>query len=686
MAAPSTTTLHSDHINYLVFRYLQESGHEQSARMFAKDWYRPREFQDAEDLPFAPAVERGELVSVIQSGLRYDELQARIGRNERQHRWNLTGDARLPRESVEGDEQWQQAPPQREREESRPLSSGKRKVGPRASTGGTARVQDDFPTPAPKRQRTGHGDDDVHVNGDRDAMDVDAASSSGNEDADGEVISPAAASDDVAVTIPERYDSMDALVQTDFATGPKTSTLSFTVANPSAQIMHCKFKPSTRPGGTDLLRVGGQNISDLYAIPEALDGPAPDIGPIELPSLKPDSIVVASAWHPTDPIYVYVVEHIEPAAGPIPKQTLISHGLDLGVVEYLLEPHLLEPQGTTLHVSYSPNAEHILVLQSNLERSLVQIFKSVSEEVDHVVRGKPEAWALIDTAVLSAEWVSDSLIMVAGAHGMSRICKFHATGEDEHEPRSESLTQHNLTTSGHDLVSGSTDWTDGRYCRSGQCLVFLSSNDRRLAITTDYDEKKLQSRDAPVDLLVDERFDAVPTCMALADHRPRQAGGSPGRLAVGCEDGTCFVYSTSSGEPDVRPAKVGMLELSEPVRALAWGHETRVLAVAGVDIVRIWAVVDDARDTTRLVERPLLTWRPQLVEHDVVANGDVNGDESEIGGGEPALSWSADGTRLAFAVDKEVHIIYFRPSLSEAVNALPVNGALRDRPAEPLVT
>ena len=81
--------LSSDHINYLILRYLQESGHENTARAFYRDWHRPREYRDPEDLPFTPTVHRYELVSVIQDGLVHDELQARVGRNERRFRWTM---------------------------------------------------------------------------------------------------------------------------------------------------------------------------------------------------------------------------------------------------------------------------------------------------------------------------------------------------------------------------------------------------------------------------------------------------------------------------------------------------------------------------------------------------------------------------------------------------------------------
>ena len=79
----SGTALCSDHVNYLILRYLQEAGHESAATAFHREWHRLPEFKDPEQYPFARTVKRGELVSVIQDGLQYDELVVKVKKNER---------------------------------------------------------------------------------------------------------------------------------------------------------------------------------------------------------------------------------------------------------------------------------------------------------------------------------------------------------------------------------------------------------------------------------------------------------------------------------------------------------------------------------------------------------------------------------------------------------------------------
>ena len=77
----SVGPLHSDHINYLILRYLQEAGHENAALAFYRDWHRPVKYRDPENLPFAKVVQRHELISVVQEGLRHDELNNSITLN-----------------------------------------------------------------------------------------------------------------------------------------------------------------------------------------------------------------------------------------------------------------------------------------------------------------------------------------------------------------------------------------------------------------------------------------------------------------------------------------------------------------------------------------------------------------------------------------------------------------------------
>ncbi|EXJ95058.1 hypothetical protein A1O1_00176 [Capronia coronata CBS 617.96] len=70
--------LSSDQLNYLVWRYLQESGYAEAAVKLQRDWR-----VNAESLPFAKSIKGQALVSLVQKGLRYHHLSLTIDENGR---------------------------------------------------------------------------------------------------------------------------------------------------------------------------------------------------------------------------------------------------------------------------------------------------------------------------------------------------------------------------------------------------------------------------------------------------------------------------------------------------------------------------------------------------------------------------------------------------------------------------
>ncbi|KAJ5733944.1 hypothetical protein N7493_002730 [Penicillium malachiteum] len=70
MAQPDLT---SHHVNYLIWRYLQESGHGEAAVSLQRAWY-----PDPQSLPFARHIKTHALVSLVQKGLQYHELESSI--------------------------------------------------------------------------------------------------------------------------------------------------------------------------------------------------------------------------------------------------------------------------------------------------------------------------------------------------------------------------------------------------------------------------------------------------------------------------------------------------------------------------------------------------------------------------------------------------------------------------------
>ncbi|KAL1859981.1 hypothetical protein Plec18170_001930 [Paecilomyces lecythidis] len=67
MASPDLT---SHHVNYLIWRYLQESGHGEAAVMLQRAWN-----PDPQALPFAPYIKTHALVTLVQKGLQYHEIE-----------------------------------------------------------------------------------------------------------------------------------------------------------------------------------------------------------------------------------------------------------------------------------------------------------------------------------------------------------------------------------------------------------------------------------------------------------------------------------------------------------------------------------------------------------------------------------------------------------------------------------
>ncbi|KAJ5659801.1 hypothetical protein N7507_006252 [Penicillium longicatenatum] len=70
MAQPDLT---SHHVNYLIWRYLQESGHGEAAVSLQRAWY-----PEPQNLPFARHIQTHALVSLVQKGLQYHELESSI--------------------------------------------------------------------------------------------------------------------------------------------------------------------------------------------------------------------------------------------------------------------------------------------------------------------------------------------------------------------------------------------------------------------------------------------------------------------------------------------------------------------------------------------------------------------------------------------------------------------------------
>ncbi|GAM87782.1 hypothetical protein ANO11243_058100 [Dothideomycetidae sp. 11243] len=234
--------LGSDHVNYLVLRYLQENGFEDSAKSLYREWNRHDQFRDPESLPFAHVVKQQELVHIIQDGLYHDELQAKVANGPR--RFHLTN----------------------------------------------PRSRDEFPLPPPKRVRQSNASE-IITNGD--AMDVD-------DRADDEDRTSNASFTERAQSEPEPQEELPIIetkvagTQTDKKKKLKTRTIYWTLDKslPIA-ILHSLWNPKSET--SSLLLAAGESICRLYNL-SSTDNQR--IENTDAFGMTADHVVTAAAWHP----------------------------------------------------------------------------------------------------------------------------------------------------------------------------------------------------------------------------------------------------------------------------------------------------------------------------------------------------------------------------------------------------
>ncbi|SMR44658.1 unnamed protein product [Zymoseptoria tritici ST99CH_1A5] len=654
-------TLRSDHVNLLIFRYLQESGFELAATAFHKDWHRAAEFRDPESLPFAHTLQRNELVSVVQAGLHYDNLRARASKSERKFRWT-SADARDSTERQDGMVENGAG--------SRPSSSSRRKARP-----SVVRAMDDFPVPAPKRQRRSE-DDEPHVNGDRDAMDVDTASADADADAEGEedndVPSPAMLSETEAAEAMERYDSV--MTQTESKVVTKTSTMPWTIDRPGANALQGLWNPSTARKDVHTFLAVGENLCRFYDLPES-DWDERQLQHVDEPSILEGSTVTACAWRPDGEAASLAIDTLRsfPDKSTSASLSLIERSRDGQITTFQLTPPVLEPTGMTISISYSPDGNYLLAGRTNLKRGLVQIWETPRSDVEETIAARePVAWRMLEHQITDVVWTGKDTFTVCGENGLSMVYQVDSNLQQDVEASAVSIASRGLIAISTKLLEGEHSWSHLSTDRRNGVVAFASVEAGKLVVTSrlQKDETSTES-DAEIELPDQLTAVAFQPPSKKAESSDANSPSEPFLLALAFESGQCTIFSvTRSPGSIISIAEVASLSLSEgPATALAWSPNGEHLAVGNADIMQIWQASSLKRKNGVMhATEAAITWRP-VTETRGVENGHVQEGDEGIGAlPQPSLAWSADGESLSFAADKKVAIIRFRPQLNADAN------------------
>lgn len=654
--------LRTDHVNLLIHRYLQEAGFENAAKALHVDWQRQPEHRDPENLPFAHTLQRNELISVIQAGLHYDELQARARKTDRKFQWTST------RERTDGYVENGAG--------SRPSSSGRRK-GPTS----TVRSSDDFPTPMPKRQRRSEGSD-AHINGERSVADGDTADGDGEADAEGEedvdAASPAVQSEPEAVPT-ERYDSV--MTQTDFKTVPKTSTLSWTIDKPGAKLLEGSWNlgPESRHART-LLAVG-DSLCRLYEIPDSMDDPLPvstfnmearirkelhanshltQIKSLDEQILPDGSAVTAVAWRADGEAASFALDLSPDSAeeSQMSSLSLVERSRDGSSAVFLAAPPMLEPAGIVLSLKYSPGGEYLLAAKTNTNRGLVQVWKTARAEGSEIqMVHEAVAWRIFANPIHDVLWSGDDTFAVSGDAGCSCLYQVDVSQQQVDEAQStDSIEMRGLKSLNSSIAPADHSWDHIRIDQTHKLAALASIDARSIVLTS-----RIHSPELPPE--ADHKI-ALAENIAALDFKPGHIAAdaesvegdtqSPSLLAVALEEGPCCIYIISrQNDGTITYIEGPSLSLAEgQVTTLAWSTKGDYLAVGNADLVQIWHTNSLKRVDGATALEAYVTWRPAS---EASGHGPEQNDE-ERETYQPSLSWSSDDS-LAYAADKQVSLV-----------------------------
>lgn len=373
-----------------------------------------------------------------------------------------------------------------------------------------------------------------------------------------------------------------------------------------------------------------------------------------------NAVVTAVDWRPDGHGACCAISGLRelPDGSKLDTQLLIEHDKNGRSASFQLGPPLLEPPGIVLNLRYSLDSQYLLVARSNTKRGLVQIWKSPRQERDEDSSTlEPIAWRIFDQPLEDASWVGNDTFVICGDDGQSAMYQVDVTQREGMDVISEGSTAIRGLISRNSKILDTKLKLDGlRADQPRNIAVFIAIEAKKMIVTS-----RLYDSEAKPDADVELEFSEEPTALRFRELPEDDSGVAvdpdlPSLLAVGFGDGTCAIYSiTQSPEAGVKCMELASLALSEgPALTIAWSPNGEHLAIGNGELVQMWSADSLRRKNgVRHVADPSVTWRPTPE-----TNGVVDGEHAEKAVAQPSLSWSSDGESLAFAVEKQVSVIF----------------------------
>ncbi|KAL8674396.1 MAG: hypothetical protein Q9168_001188 [Polycauliona sp. 1 TL-2023] len=634
--------LTSNHVNYLIWRYLQESGHGEAAVKLQRDW-----LQDPQSLPYAQETKTHALVRLVQKGIQYYEIEKSISQSGTHFLPPsfLDPDAGRAKSSPKVDASQDESTTGRSR-----ASPRSRKHGREPSTINGLNLELPASTPAVKRNRrsngtatnsnTGH----ATLNGeprDHDTMDLDDRQHNNASPeqpqfpvgplADHGQTAAEGASMDVDDDAPEPDDPRMILtngpsvgVQSDRVTelGPETSVLRV----PQRNVLHTAWSP------TDplLLAVAGDALCRIWTVTKPGSDapqtrPSPDYHYVDILEQGDDSSVTAMSWSPDGEILALATRPDNAdQAGEVSLWS--KHGKS--------RDNLTATQDMLITFKWNPSGTHLLgITSSGTGTSALTVWNIQSSQAIPALH--------LDQIATDAVWYDDQKFLVCG-HSLVAECFV--------DPYNNvSVQNHAVPESDHNR-----NWTYARYDPATQTAALAAEDSAALAVLgLNGQYLTTIAHDAEI---TDVAFEPSPKS-------PLPLPPSPRRLATSSLDGNVCIWDTLT---------LSMLHSlhfahSSPAMAIRFTPDGYLLAAANGNRVLYWTAATGGMpkavwhgDISPALSGTGFSNRGEDRNGGVFMDGDSGiGEEDETA--THSLSWDVDGRRLAYGLGSQISIIGLRP-------------------------
>ncbi|KAB5582542.1 lish protein [Coniochaeta sp. 2T2.1] len=599
--------LDSDRVNYLVWRFLLESNYRETAAKFQKEWQiqAPHRHFD-----FAPHVKNYALVSTLNKGLVYEDLERQFAESRQAPRdVPVTAEAKptgvfgplIPEPSQQEIEEDEDADAEGDSDPEEVENSRKRPVDREQLNGSPV-----------KRQRLSNG---YEAESATDAMEIDHPAEENNNHAyPSPLEAEQAASPIIRTGGPEQGTQVDKVHEL----GHETTFLRLTAsqfaatspvrANDNPIVLQCEWNPRDpailAAAGTDALaRIWTVSRStapeDMSDHVKGVQRPYHNLVEDDVP---PSSGVSAMSWNSRGTAIAIAWE--------ISNKARISIWSADGAHIHRFDG--VEPP--VIKLRWSPSDSLLLGIAPENQGTLVTVFSATSATSTSFLLKDHN---LLEDGALDAAWTSETEFILCGG---DLLMGLRCTDDGiVHSRKFETLSDENF-------FQVQFDWRSK--------LLATSSEKGTLDIWDEYGHRNT----------ITAHQDSI-TCLQWQPLKSDAPDSQDERLiATGSEDGALCIWNArqSLNQPK------DFMTMKDPVVALAFTPDGAFIAGATAHQILIWKVGD--------AQIPRASW--SRMPHPGWLSPRVNGEQEEED--QHCLGWDSEGQRLVYATNSRLAVINFR--------------------------